>query len=246
MDREDGARPAVVKALENKIAALQRDAGKVSEDTKRDIEEGMATGQTQAPLTPHTVNSLTAALSKAFPGMAKAIADGRVIILRDQNHFDSLGLQGQDTVGAQGRRVYNQGLYSPSTGKVYFVAGNISKEASPTDAMSVALHEIGEHAGLEAFLGAGKYDALLGQISQAMRGNLNNELGRAVKQARETALPNQKGDAREIVRFGLIAGLMHRAAQEEGVKIRWGADWNGNGQTLDHSFFDAPHFELVT
>ena len=55
-----------------------------------------------------------------------------------------------------------------------------------------------------------------------------------------------KGDAREIVRFGLIAGLMHRAAQEEGVKIRWGADWNGNGQTLDHSFFDAPHFELVT
>lgn len=54
------------------------------------------------------------------------------------------------------------------------------------------------------------------------------------------------GDVREIVRFGLIAGLMHRAAQEEGVKIIWGADWNGNGQTLDHSFFDAPHFELVS
>jgi len=55
----------------------------------------------------------------------------------------------------------------------------------------------------------------------------------------------QKGDAREIARFGLLAGLMLRAAQDLGVKIRWGADWDGDGQTLDHSFFDAPHFELV-
>lgn len=54
-----------------------------------------------------------------------------------------------------------------------------------------------------------------------------------------------KGDAREIARFGMIAGLMLRAAQEEGVAIRWGGDWDSDGQTLDHSFFDAPHFEMV-
>lgn len=53
-----------------------------------------------------------------------------------------------------------------------------------------------------------------------------------------------KGSPVEIVRFGLLAGLMMCAAQEEGVKIRWGADWDNDGQTLDHSFFDAPHFEL--
>ena len=44
----------------------------------------------------------------------------------------------------------------------------------------------------------------------------------------------------------MIAGLMMRAAQEEGVHIRWGGDWDSDGQTLDHTFFDAPHFEMVT
>ncbi len=54
-----------------------------------------------------------------------------------------------------------------------------------------------------------------------------------------------KGDCREIVRFGLIAGCMLRAAEEVGLKIRWGADWDSDGQVLDHTFFDAPHFEIV-
>jgi peptidoglycan LD-endopeptidase CwlK len=56
----------------------------------------------------------------------------------------------------------------------------------------------------------------------------------------------QKSDAREIIRFGVLAGLMLKSAQEMGIKIRWGADWDGDGETLDHSFFDAPHYELVT
>jgi peptidoglycan L-alanyl-D-glutamate endopeptidase CwlK len=50
----------------------------------------------------------------------------------------------------------------------------------------------------------------------------------------------------EIVRFGLIAGAMFAAAKELGVDITWGADWDNDGQTLDHTFFDAPHFELTT
>lgn len=49
----------------------------------------------------------------------------------------------------------------------------------------------------------------------------------------------------ECIRFGLLAGLIMRAAQEEGVQLRWGMDWDKDGQTLDHSFFDAPHFELI-
>lgn len=53
------------------------------------------------------------------------------------------------------------------------------------------------------------------------------------------------GYAPEIARFGVIAGLMLRAAQEEGVKIIWGADWDSDGEVLDHTFFDAPHFELA-
>lgn len=54
----------------------------------------------------------------------------------------------------------------------------------------------------------------------------------------------RKGRYVEIARFGVLAGLMLRAAQELGVGIRWGADWDKDGETLDHSFFDAPHFEL--
>lgn len=54
-----------------------------------------------------------------------------------------------------------------------------------------------------------------------------------------------KGNAKEIARFGVIAGLMFACASARGVKIIWGGDWNKDGRTLDHSFFDAPHFELV-
>lgn len=54
-----------------------------------------------------------------------------------------------------------------------------------------------------------------------------------------------KGNAKEIFRFGVIAGLMFAAAKKRGILIVNGADWDGDGQTLDHTFFDAPHFQLV-
>lgn len=54
-----------------------------------------------------------------------------------------------------------------------------------------------------------------------------------------------RGDAREIYRFGIIAGLVMAAAKRRGVLVVNGADWDGDGQTLDHTFFDAPHFQLV-
>lgn len=54
-----------------------------------------------------------------------------------------------------------------------------------------------------------------------------------------------KGDAREIVRFGIIAGLMFAIARRHGIIIVSGMDWDGDGQTLDHTFFDAPHFQIV-
>ena len=53
------------------------------------------------------------------------------------------------------------------------------------------------------------------------------------------------GNAKEIIRFGVLAGLMLKCAQESGVNVRWGGDWDKDGETLDHSFFDAPHFEII-
>lgn len=54
-----------------------------------------------------------------------------------------------------------------------------------------------------------------------------------------------KGDMREVFRFGVLSGVMLSVAKKHGIIVVNGADWNGNGQTLDHTFFDAPHFQLV-
>ncbi|WP_461522182.1 M15 family metallopeptidase domain-containing protein [Porticoccus sp.] len=45
-------------------------------------------------------------------------------------------------------------------------------------------------------------------------------------------------------RFHVLAGLIYAAAHLEGVKIRWGGDWDGDGNNADSSFLDLPHFEV--
>lgn len=41
-----------------------------------------------------------------------------------------------------------------------------------------------------------------------------------------------------------IAEAFKQAAKEERVPIRWGGDWDMDGETEDESFPDGPHFEL--
>jgi peptidoglycan LD-endopeptidase CwlK len=41
-----------------------------------------------------------------------------------------------------------------------------------------------------------------------------------------------------------IAEAMKTAAKELGIKIRWGGDWDGDGNWKEEKFFDGPHFEL--
>jgi D-alanyl-D-alanine carboxypeptidase. len=43
-----------------------------------------------------------------------------------------------------------------------------------------------------------------------------------------------------------LAKHVLKAAKELGVDIRWGGDWNQNGDWRDEKFFDGPHFELST
>lgn len=45
-------------------------------------------------------------------------------------------------------------------------------------------------------------------------------------------------------RFGFLAGIIRREAQGIGEIVTWGCDWDRDGQTRDHSFLDAPHFQL--
>ena len=46
-------------------------------------------------------------------------------------------------------------------------------------------------------------------------------------------------------RFSVLAGLMLAAAHEEGVELRWGGDWDGDGNNKDSKLDDLPHFETV-
>lgn len=43
-----------------------------------------------------------------------------------------------------------------------------------------------------------------------------------------------------------LASAMLDAAKELGITIRWGGDWDMDGDTTDQSFNDWPHFELVS
>lgn len=52
-------------------------------------------------------------------------------------------------------------------------------------------------------------------------------------------------DWSDTARFARLAGYIERIAQEQGVKIRWGGDWNGNYRTKDERLVDMPHIELV-
>lgn len=47
------------------------------------------------------------------------------------------------------------------------------------------------------------------------------------------------------MRFHVLAGLMYAAAAQLGLKVRWGGDWNGDGNAADQTFHDLPHFEIV-
>lgn len=45
-------------------------------------------------------------------------------------------------------------------------------------------------------------------------------------------------------KFNYLADLMFECAKELNVAIRWGGDWNENGDWKDERFYDGPHFEL--
>ncbi|MCP5136584.1 MAG: M15 family peptidase [Gammaproteobacteria bacterium] len=46
-------------------------------------------------------------------------------------------------------------------------------------------------------------------------------------------------------RFLLFVGFVKGVAAQLGIRIRCGADWDGDGTTTDQTFHDLPHFELI-
>ncbi len=60
--------------------------------------------------------------------------------------------------------------------------------------------------------------------------------------------PNAKSPryARELGQWYMFIGYVKRAAEEMGIAIRCGADWDGDGEATDQSFHDLPHIELLS
>lgn len=52
-------------------------------------------------------------------------------------------------------------------------------------------------------------------------------------------------DWKDLANFDAVAKAMFAAADELGVKIRWGRDWDGDGIVGEKGETDSPHFELV-
>ena len=52
-------------------------------------------------------------------------------------------------------------------------------------------------------------------------------------------------DWNDTKRFVALADIMLAEAKRLGVNMRWGGDWNRNGEWRDEKFRDMPHFELV-
>jgi peptidoglycan L-alanyl-D-glutamate endopeptidase CwlK len=45
--------------------------------------------------------------------------------------------------------------------------------------------------------------------------------------------------------YCVMAGIVLTASKIVGVELRWGGDWNSDGNRLDNTFNDLAHFELV-
>ncbi len=52
-------------------------------------------------------------------------------------------------------------------------------------------------------------------------------------------------DWNDTKRFYMFVGYVLRTAQEMGIDVRTGADWDSDFDVLDQTFNDLPHWELV-
>ena len=51
-------------------------------------------------------------------------------------------------------------------------------------------------------------------------------------------------DWNDLEKFNKIKDAMFQAAKELDVNLRWGADWDGDGNYREKGEYDSPHFEI--
>lgn len=52
-------------------------------------------------------------------------------------------------------------------------------------------------------------------------------------------------DWNDTAKFDAIALAMFKAAKQLGIPLRWGADWDMDGDVRERGEYDSPHFELA-
>lgn len=50
---------------------------------------------------------------------------------------------------------------------------------------------------------------------------------------------------KKVGRFYLMAGIAKAVADRQGIKIRWGGDWDNDNEIMDNKFDDLGHIELI-
>lgn len=62
-------------------------------------------------------------------------------------------------------------------------------------------------------------------------------------------LPEVKIDWADLVAFGRLMGVVQAISHRQGVRLRFGLDWDGDFRSVNRdpgeSFMDAPHVELL-
>jgi len=49
----------------------------------------------------------------------------------------------------------------------------------------------------------------------------------------------------DVTGFASLGGFITGIAAAQGIAMRWGADWDGDGDHTDQTFMDWPHLELL-
>ena len=73
---------------------------------------------------------------------------------------------------------------------------------------------------------------------------LNNPLDSKHVTGKAVDLVPYPVDWNDLSKFDQMAQAMFAAAKELGVSIRWGADWDNDGNYREKGEYDSPHFEL--
>lgn len=212
-------------AWEQMLSEMDDTTSRKASRTDKQLEKGFkgkASGTATAPANPnvHTPRSLAEALVEKFgEDMRDAILAGRVQIVADQTHLAAM------TGDASRRGKLTQGMYywNPSkpagNGTVYFVAANLARTQQGYTAFDVALHEIGEHAGMEQMLGKQNYQQLLSSIRKAMTATApKTQFERDVAKAMKKLLVDQQGQPHEV-----LAYMIQHTPDSTGLQKMWAA-----------------------